>query len=108
MMKTDIETTTAWLKKLYDKIWEGESTPEEWVKGILVTLPKKGDLTKCSNRRGITLLSTPSKVLGNILIRRIKEAVDKKIRKEQAGFRAGKRTFAQIFILRNIIEQCVV
>ena len=29
------------------------------------------------------------------------------IRKKQAGFRTGKRTTDQIFILRNIIEQCV-
>ena len=27
--------------KLYEKIWEEESTPEEWAKGLLVTLPKK-------------------------------------------------------------------
>ena len=68
---------------------------------------KKGDLTECSNWRGIPLLLTPSKVLGNIIIERIKEVLDEKLRKEQAGFRSGRRTSDQIFILRNIIEQSV-
>ena len=74
MLKVDIETT--WLKKLYDKIWKEENKPREWAKGKLVTIPKKGDLTKC-----ITLLSTQSKILGNTLMRRIKETVEMKIRK---------------------------
>ena len=69
-----------------------------------MTLPKKGNLTKCSNWGGITILSTPSKVMGNIRTRRLKATVDTKIRKEQAGFRIGKRSTNQIFILRNIIN----
>jgi hypothetical protein len=47
---------------------------------------KKGDLTECSNWRGITSLSTPSKVLGNIIIEQIKEVLDEKLRKEQAAW----------------------
>ena len=75
-------------------------------KGLLITLPKKGDLTKCENWRGITLISIPSKILGHILIERIKKGLEDKLRPEQAGFRSGRRTSGQIFILKNIIEQC--
>ena len=107
MLKADMETSTRWLKVLFDKIWAEEETPGEWSRGILTTVPKKGDLSKCSNWRGITLLSVPSKILGNILIERIRKVVDKELRKEQAGFRQGKGTSDQIFILRNIIEQSV-
>ena len=107
MLKADIEVSTKWLKKLFDKIWTEEETPGEWSRGILTTVPKKGDLSKCSNWRGITLLSVPSKILGNILIERNRKAIDKELRKEQAGFRKGKGTSDQIFILRNIIEQSV-
>ena len=107
MLKADIEVSTKWLKKLFDKIWAEEETPGEWSRGILTTVPKKGDLSKCSSWRGITLLSVPSKILVNILIERIRKAIDKELRKEQAGFRKGKGTSDQIFILRNIIEQSV-
>jgi sorting nexin-29 len=107
MLKADMETLVKWLKKIYDNIWREKVTPREWSRGILTTIPKKGDLTECSNWRGIPLLLTPSKVLGNIIIKRIKEVLDEKLRKEQAGFRSGRRTSDQIYILRNIIEQSV-
>ena len=48
---------------------------------------KKGDLRDCSNDRGIMLLSTPGKVLNGVLLERMKEAVDPKLRDQQAGFR---------------------
>jgi hypothetical protein len=57
--------------------------------------------------RGITLLSTPSKVFARVLINRIYDGVDAKLRKEQAGFRRGRGTTEQIFVLRNIIEQSI-
>ena len=46
---------------------------------------KKGDLENCNNWRGVTLLSVPSKVLGRVIIVRIRDALDNKLRKEQAG-----------------------
>ena len=45
------------------------------------------------------------KVLGRILIERLKSGADKRLRAEQPGFRQGRSTTEQIFILRNIIEQ---
>ena len=45
-----------------------------------------------------------AKVLVKVIIIRIRNAVDTKLQKEQAGFRRGGTT-EQIFILRNIIKQ---
>ena len=61
----------------------------------------------CDNWRGITLLSTPSKVFCRILLGRIDKALDSKLREAQAGFRRGRGCVDQIFALRNIIEQCL-
>ena len=55
----------------------------------------------------VTLTSVPSKVFGRGLINRIRDGVNSKLRDEQAGFRSGRGTVEQIFILRNIIEQVV-
>jgi len=48
-----------------------------------------------------------AKVIGKVLIRRIAVGVDEKLRKEQAGFRIGRSTVEQIFVLRNILEQAL-
>ena len=52
-------------------------------------------------------MSVPGKVLCRIIIDRIKGDVDCMLRKEQAGFRSRGNCIDQIFILRNITEQCV-
>ena len=45
----------AWLLRICKLVWEKEQAPEEWGKGIIPPLPKKGDITYCNNNRGITL-----------------------------------------------------
>ena len=73
---------------LYE-IWNKEQVPSEWKTGLLVKIPKKGDLSKCENWRGITLLSAMSKILTRVMLERMKDAIDKKLRGNQAGFRSG-------------------
>lgn len=94
------------LQPLFTKIWKEKKTPDEWNKGVIVKIPKKGNLRDCNNWRGVTLLSIPSKILAKIIIKRISNASDEYIRKEQAGFRKGRSCADQIFTLRNVIEQC--
>ena len=79
-IKGDIETAVQMLYSLFSKIWEEEEVPAQWKEGIIIKLPKKGDLRDCSNYRGIMLLSTPGKVLNRILLERMKESVDPKLR----------------------------
>ena len=107
LLKADMNTTEKWLVKLFRTFWEQEKVPKTWKQGLIVKIPKKGDLTECGNWRGITLTSVPSKVFGRVLIDRIRDGVNSKLRDEQAGFRSGRGTVEQIFILRNIIEQVV-
>ena len=68
-------------------------------------IQKKGNLADCNNWRGITLLSIPSKILCKVIIKRIQPALDKILRKEQAGFRRGRGCEEHISALRNIVEQ---
>jgi hypothetical protein len=105
MLKADPEQTSIELKRIFDLIWEKETVPTQWTKGLICKIPKKGNLQHCGNWRGITLLPLASKVLSKILINRIQTGVDSSLRKEQAGFRTGRGTVNQIFILRNILEQ---
>ena len=53
------------------------------------SIAKKGDLSDCSNWRGIALLSIPGKIMASIMLNRMKEAMDNILRQEQAGFSKG-------------------
>jgi len=71
---------------LFTEIWEKEDVPSAWRDGYLIKLPKKGDLSNCSNYRGITLLSVPGKVFNRIILERMKGEMDPWLRDQQAGF----------------------
>ena len=107
MLKADTDTTTNVLHELFQKIWDQEEIPDDWSRSLIVKLPKKGDLTVCGNWRGITLMSTAAKVMGRVIVTRIREGINQLLRDEQAGYRSGRSTTEQIFVLRNIIEQVI-
>jgi hypothetical protein len=88
-------------------IWNTQQVPEEWKTGLLVKIPKKGDLSRCENWRGITLLCAASKILTRVMLERMKAAADKKLRGNQAGFRTGRACTDHIATLRIITEPSV-
>ena len=71
-------------------IWEMEVIPDELKKGLLIKIPKKGNLSHCGNWRGISLLSVSSKIVIRIILERLKTALDVKLSNEQAGFRSAR------------------
>ena len=71
VLKVDPEITAEMLYPLLEKIWKEEKIPEDW-EGLIIKMPKKGDLPNCNNWRGVTLLSIPSKILTRIVLNRIK------------------------------------
>ena len=106
-IKAGGDTSEEVLLGLCNRLWNEEKIPEEWRKGLLIKLPKKGDLSYCKNWRGIMLLNMASKVFCRVILERIKIALDEKLREEQAGFRAGRSCTDQIATLRIIIEQSI-
>ena len=98
------ENLISWLQ-LYNCVWKTEKIPSDWRSGTILNLPKKGDLSDCNNWKGITLLSVPGKIFCSILLNRIRSAVERVPREEQAGFRPGRFCIDQIFPLINILEQ---
>ena len=95
------------LTNICNRVWKLEEVPEDWKNGIIIPLPKKGDLTRCTNWRGISLLSIPGKVMSTVLLNRIRSAIDKMLRPNQAGFRPGRSCCEQIFSLRQIVDKCL-
>ena len=95
------------LEGLFARVWETENVPEDWVKGIVVIVPKKGDTSHCSNNRGITLRSTASKLYQIIVLRRMNAGLEELLRENQCGFRKNRSCIDQIYSLRTIIHNSI-
>ena len=78
--------------------------PTQWSTGGIIPIPKKGDLSKPSNYRGITLTSIGAKIFNRMILNRIRPFVDPLLRWNQNGFRQQRSTISQILALRRIIE----
>ena len=55
------------LLTLVHRVWRESRVPQDWTDAILVPIPKKGDLTRCENWRGIALLDVVGKVVVKLL-----------------------------------------
>jgi hypothetical protein len=107
IFKTYPHTVANILEPLFKKVWESGQIPSEWKQGLIIKLPKKGDLTECRNWRGISLLNTICKVLATIIYNRLKEEMEPKMRPEQAGFRPNKSCADHVNTLRIIVGQSI-
>ena len=84
VLKFDPEITAEMLYPLLEKIWKEEKIYEDWEEGLIIKIPKKGDLSYYNNWRRVTLLSIPSKILTRIILNTIKNTVEQHLCKEPA------------------------
>ena len=68
LFKADPELSARILQPLFIAVWEQERVPNDWTKGSIIKIHKKGPLSDCNNWRGVILLSYPSKILGKSII----------------------------------------
>ena len=85
---------------------EGKGIPEQWTVSNIIPVPKKGDLSKPGNYRGIALTSIVAKTLNRMILHRIRPYVETKLLDSQNGFREGRSTTttSHILTLRRILE----
>ena len=93
------------LLKIINTAWSEGKTPEDWSKGLITPVFKKGDKLDPSNYRAITLLSIPGKVFCRMVLNRIQETIDNHLTEEQCGFRSSRGTTDAVFVVRQIIEK---
>jgi hypothetical protein len=73
-------------------------------KSMVITLPKKGDLSDRSNHRGISLIEALSKILHTIIARRLDSGLEAANRysRTQAGFRREEEALGQVVTLFDL------
>lgn len=84
------------LTKVCNRVWAKEKVPEDWNEGISIPIPKRGTEGVHELNRHYTAVDA-GKVMTAILVNQNKNAVHKKLRQEQPGFRPGKLCCEQIF-----------
>jgi len=71
------ERVTEELYAICNQLWKEGSMSEDRTLSVIVTIPKKGDLSQCSNYRTIARLSRVGKVLVMMLLERLKAQVER-------------------------------
>ncbi len=105
LLKFAGDNTVNVLHKICNCVWKSGHWLTQWTNTLIIPLPKKGDLKKCTNYRTISLISHPSKVLLKVIANRLKKRAKEILAEEQAGFRSGRSTVEQITNVRILGEK---
>ena len=87
------------------EVWKTGEWPDDWGFSTFIPIPKKGDHSKCTNYRTISLVSHASKILLKIILDRIRGRTENELSDEQAGFRPGRGTRDQVTNLRVLMAK---
>ena len=79
----------------------------EWKEAVIITIPKNGDLSNCSNWRDKTLLNSIEKVLASIIVDCTSPTVNIILRDEQNGFTPQRSCVDYINTVRIILQKSV-
>ena len=95
------------LGQLVRQVWKEGAVPAEWHSGIVVPIPKKGELRDCDNWRGIVLLDVCGKVVARLLQMRLQALAESVLMESQSGFRVGRGCADMIQVVRQLIEKTI-
>lgn len=95
------------LLEILNDVWNGRGFPRKWREGIICPVHKKGNRHAVENYRGITLLNTAYKIYAMIMEERLTKEMEERgvLPDGQAGFRKGRGTVDNIYILQYIVER---
>lgn len=95
------------IANLLASVWEERKVPKEWVDAILIPIPKKGDLKRCDNWRGIALLEVAGKMAARIIQDRLQKVAKRELPESQCGFRKARGCTDMIFSVRQLVEKSI-
>ena len=95
----------SWLRDFLSSCLRRLKIPKIWRRALVVANPKPGKpVGDPKSYRPISLLCVPYKILERLIYARVEPLIDPLLPKEQAGFRRGKSTVDQAFLLTQSIE----
>ena len=94
-----------WLTRVCKVACRTGQAPKQWQTSVIIPIHKKGDKRKCTNYRGISLISVPGKICAKCLEKKCREIVEPKRTHAQCSFRPDRSIMDQIFALQQIFEK---
>ena len=91
---------------LFNKLYEIGYFPKEWSTGVIIPIYKKGDKKKPENYRGITLISTLSKMFTYLLNQRLGHWCENNniLSEAQFAYKPGYGTTDAVFVLKMLLD----
>ncbi len=86
------------LLELMQVLWSQGEVETDWKDAEVIPIPKKGDLQKYDNWRGISLLDVVGKILARIIQERLQVIAERILPESQCGFRKGSGCCDMIFV----------
>ena len=105
LFKVGTDQLVPFLADLYTAVWNNGSTPAAWQRANITPIFKKGSRKDPKNYRGIAVLPIIGKILSVIILKRVVDHLEPNIGETQSGFRKGRSTTDNIFILRRLLER---
>eukprot|EP00392_Amoebophrya_sp_AT5.2_P019073 g19784.t1 len=93
------------LRAVVKKIFAGEEIPESWLEAEIALLHKAGPKAQPGNWRPVALLTVGEKLLGLVILNRIKQAAYKEVDKRQKGSVKGLSCRHAVFRLLRDMER---
>ena len=93
------------LFKVIKDIYNSGNLPLDFVKCLIIPIPKKPTATKCEHYRTISLLSRVSNILTSIMARRIEGKIEAILSKDQIVFRKNMGTWKTILTCKVVCKE---
>jgi Reverse transcriptase (RNA-dependent DNA polymerase) len=87
-------------------IWDRGKMPTQFSRLQFVPIFKgKGSEAEPNNYRGISLVAVVSKIISNVILKRLQPHLDTTLLDEQCGFRGGRGIMDQIYSVQSIMRK---
>ena len=93
------------LLELMQDMWREGEVVADWKNAEVMPIPKKGDLLRCDNCRGISLLDVVGKVFARVIQERLQVVAERVLPEYLSGFRKGRGCCDMIFVARQLLEK---
>ena len=95
------------ITKMINDIYVTGEIPPDFKECIYIPIPKEKKAEQCSQFRTISLITHASKILLQVIKKRITPIIERQLTDNQMGFRKGKGTRDGIFQLRQLTERMI-